>query len=74
MFWDPVEDENAYGKHSKSRVAALTKKLLKALAIVFLSVVIDCPVFIFGETAVFSPGILFSSLFSRKLYDLCHCL
>ena len=55
MFWDPVEDEDADGKHSKSRVAAPTKNLLNALAIVFLSVVIDCPVFIFGETAVFSP-------------------
>ena len=67
MFWDLVEDEDADGKHSKSRVAAPTKNLLNALAIVFLSVVIDCPVFIFGETAVFSPGNIFFIVFQKAL-------
>ena len=67
MFWDPVEDEDADGKHSRSRVAAPTKKLLNALAIAFLSEVIDCSVFFYGETAVFSPGNIFFIVFQKAL-------
>ena len=73
MFWDPVEDEDADGKHSKSRVVALMKNLLNALAIAFLSEVIDCPLFIFGKTAVFSPDNIFVIVF-QKAYDLRHSL
>lgn len=67
MFWDPVEDDDADGKHSKSRVAAPTKYLLNTLAIVFSSVVIYCPVFIFGETVVFSLGNIFLIVFQTAL-------